>query len=161
MQKYSKTKRRKRYQKNRETVLAQGKTYYERHRAERLAYQNKYYQENIDVERKRKRDLMRARRKTQARAGFVYIALDLESGLYKIGATKNITRRIARIKVGRKLRHIATIKSDYYLDDERIYHEKYRVQHVGHEWFKLTIADIMNIKKTEKRLIFFQAVFLE
>jgi hypothetical protein len=157
MQKYSKTKRRKRYQENKETVLAQGKTYYERHRAERLAYQEQHYRKNIDIERKRKRDRMRAKRKTQARAGFVYIVLDLDTGLYKIGATKNISRRIRNVRIGRKLQHIATIKSDYYLDDERIYHEKYRAQHVGHEWFKLTVADIMNIKKTEKRLIYFQA----
>jgi hypothetical protein len=157
MQKYSKTKRRKRYQKNKEAVLAQGKTYYERHRAERLAYQEQHYRKNIDVERKRKRDRMRAKRKTQARAGFVYIVLDLDTGLYKIGATKNISRRIRNVRIGRRLRHIATIKSDYYLEDERLYHEKYRAQHVGHEWFKLAAADLENIRKTEKRLIYFQA----
>ncbi|MDD5303080.1 MAG: GIY-YIG nuclease family protein [Elusimicrobia bacterium] len=76
-------------------------------------------------------------------AGFVYIAHTKNTSNYKIGSSKNVAKRHARLKTGNPhLIVIATKLTANRLAEERMLHRIYASSRIGGEWFSLTSEQI-------------------
>lgn len=73
---------------------------------------------------------------------YTYIASDI-TGLYKIGKTTDIAKRMASLKVGN-----TTLKLEFFIkgDFEKMLHEKYACRCEQGEWFSLYKKDLEYIK---------------
>lgn len=82
--------------------------------------------------------------------GFIYF-LRADNGLYKIGKTKVLDRRIKQlgIKLPYKLELIHAVGTDEMHYIEKDYHRRYAQKRIRGEWFALTDEDIVQIKNTK------------
>lgn len=72
------------------------------------------------------------------RAGFVYVIQDIESGLYKIGRTKNLEKRMQKLGVGKTARLISSKPVANADEVEKAAHRRYRAARLPQtEYFKL------------------------
>lgn len=81
--------------------------------------------------------------------GLVYLILNVESGRYKIGITKNsANKRISNLKTGNdcELMLIKTYESRNYKAIERLLHVYYEPKRICGEWFELEDSDVFNFK---------------
>lgn len=78
---------------------------------------------------------------------YVYLLKHPSTGLYKIGKTKNIEKRLKEFKTGNP-DNIFLLKSfeskDFYSKIESILHNLYQTQRVQNEWFDLDDKDVNN-----------------
>ena len=81
------------------------------------------------------------------KSGFVYIVRNAE-GLYKIGRTKNVERRIRSLQIASssKLVLVHAIKADNARDLERTLHDGQSDRKVSGEWFRIPDWEIEVIK---------------
>ena len=98
----------------------------------------------MNIQIKRIAHLVRAD-KTQE--GYVYL-IKSDAGLYKIGRSKNITRRIFEIpKESREtnLRLVHSFFSEGFAQAELDLHQHYSEKRVRKEWFQLSDQDVQDI----------------
>ncbi len=99
---------------------------------------------------------------------FVYLLQSSESGLYKIGVSKNPVKRIKQLQTGNaeKISMINSYKTDIPFILEKSLKNFYITYHVKGEWFKLSIEQELeflvmcekinkNIKLLKENDIFF------
>jgi hypothetical protein len=84
------------------------------------------------------------RQKPYEKTYYIYLAYNIDSNLWKIGITTNLSQRLNQLK-----KQYPTIDfkhsflGNYYL--EHYLHSKYEDKHVIGEWFSLTIEDVEDI----------------
>lgn len=80
-----------------------------------------------------------AKKREEARRGFVYFIKNPEAGLVKIGRTRNIDTRIHQLEweYKSKLSLIKKIPTDNAVLLEKEMHERYSDFHIEGEWFEL------------------------
>lgn len=79
-------------------------------------------------------------------APYVYV---LQSGdYYKIGIARDVQHRISQLQIGNpiQLRHIFSARKARATDIEKAIHKGFSYKHVRGEWFKLSDADIADIR---------------
>jgi predicted GIY-YIG superfamily endonuclease len=76
---------------------------------------------------------------TSKQGGFVYVIQDIQSGLYKIGITTNMPRRMQELGVGKTARLLQQKQVTNPRAVEKAAHERYRAARLPQtEYFKLT-----------------------
>ena len=81
---------------------------------------------------------------SKSKDGFVYIAKQInESDIYKIGCTKDITKRLKTFKVGNAfVEMVASKKTSERYKNESFLHKYFASKRVNGEWFKLDTDDL-------------------
>jgi len=71
---------------------------------------------------------------------YIYLIYS-ENGFYKIGITKNLTKRLKTLQTGNAecLHLVDSFKSDYASTIEAALHRKYKQYRVNGEWFNIKI----------------------
>lgn len=102
-------------------------------------------------ERKEKRLEEKAIRKEQELqqpkySGVIYL-MRAENGLYKIGRSKDIEKRLNGLnrEIPIKVEVVHTIPTDDTLTSEKILHGRYKAERVKYEWFHLSPAQVEEI----------------
>ena len=80
---------------------------------------------------------------------YIYLIQSLEEGYYKIGISKNPTKRIQQLQTGNSspLKLIEVYQSEQADKVERILQRRYSHFHKEGEWFDLGISQEVNFKK--------------
>ncbi len=81
--------------------------------------------------------------------GFLYLITITGTGLYKIGITQNIGKRISYLKTGNPF-NLDIIHTYWSVDCaaiERFMHKEFAHKSYEREWFKLSLSDIDFIKR--------------
>lgn len=76
--------------------------------------------------------------------GYVYILKVSSDGIYKIGVSKNVERRVKQLQTGNAepIEIIRTFLSDYPYKVESVLHRKFQREHVHGECYYLSEKDI-------------------
>jgi predicted GIY-YIG superfamily endonuclease len=89
---------------------------------------------------------------------YVYLIQALESGRYKIGVSKNPTRRIKQLQTGsnEELKLIHSFKSMYPHKVEKALHHRYNIEKTSGEWYDISLLEeldfIDNCYKLEENI---------
>lgn len=106
----------------------------------------KQMEEHADKRRQQRYLQDRERYVDRKKAGYVYLLH--HDGLYKIGITTKLSRRLTQI--GTKMPHevtlIHSIKTDDIVGLETLLHERYATKRMNGEWFALCEEDVQAIK---------------
>lgn len=79
--------------------------------------------------------------------GYVYI-LKADFGVYKIGRTKDLERRLRDFRIfPKEFELVHSIACEDEVKVEKELHERYKDKKVRNEWFELTDSDIEDLKK--------------
>jgi type I site-specific restriction-modification system R (restriction) subunit len=80
---------------------------------------------------------------------YIYLIQSLEEGYYKIGVSKNPSKRIEQLQTGNasKLKLIDTFQSKKADKVERILQRRYSHFHKNGEWFELSIGQEVSFRK--------------
>lgn len=74
------------------------------------------------------------------REGSVYVIQDLDSGMYKIGRTTNMKRRMRELGVGKTARLVQELSVDDAVEVEKAAHQRYKAHRLPQsEYFKLSV----------------------
>lgn len=76
--------------------------------------------------------------------GFIYIAREINSGLFKIGLSGEVQQRLSKLAFSVELIH--SIRADDTSYAEELLHKRYRHLFVGGEWFKLSGKELSELK---------------
>lgn len=81
---------------------------------------------------------------------YVYLLKVSGEGIYKIGVSKNVERRVKQLQTGNpeKIEIIKTFLSQYPYKIENVLHRRYKVKHVFGECFQLTNEDINHFEES-------------
>ncbi len=79
--------------------------------------------------------------------GYVYV-IKGESGRYKIGASKNVEKRVANLRISSSEDHtlVFAYKVDDHYKHEKMTHEAMTLKRMHSEWFELTDEDLGHIE---------------
>jgi predicted GIY-YIG superfamily endonuclease len=80
---------------------------------------------------------------------YIYLIQSLEEGYYKIGISKNPSKRIEQLQTGNssKLKLVEVYQSEQADKVERILQRRYSHFHKNGEWFELSISQEVNFRK--------------
>jgi hypothetical protein len=80
---------------------------------------------------------------------YVYLIYSTENGYYKIGISKNPTKRVNQLQTGNGERLVLkeTFKTKYYLDVEKSLHGIYGDFRRHGEWFELGLVDVLGFQR--------------
>jgi len=80
---------------------------------------------------------------------YIYLIQSLEEGYYKIGVSKNPTKRLQQLQTGNSspLKLIDTYQTEFADKIEKILQRKYLHFHKEGEWFNLSITEEVNFHK--------------
>ena len=79
---------------------------------------------------------------------YVYLMLSEETGLHKIGYSKNPEKRLKQLETGAgKLTLIEKFKTEYHSKIESTLHRNYSSMKRFGEWFELSMKDVSKFKE--------------
>jgi len=80
---------------------------------------------------------------------YIYLIQSLEEGYYKIGISKNPSKRIEQLQTGNssKLKLVEVYQSEKADKVERILQRRYSHFHKNGEWFELSIGQEVSFRK--------------
>jgi hypothetical protein len=80
---------------------------------------------------------------------YVYLIFSTESGYYKIGISKNPSKRVKQLQTGNGELLVLkeSFKTKYYLEVEKSLHGIYGDLRKHGEWFDLGLVDVLEFKK--------------
>ena len=80
---------------------------------------------------------------------YVYILKVSSDGIYKVGVSKNVEKRVKQLQTGNpeKIEIVKTFLSDYPYKIESVLHRSYQRNHVQGECYYLSEKDIENFEE--------------
>jgi hypothetical protein len=89
---------------------------------------------------------------------FVYLIFSEETGIYKVGVSKNPSKRLKQLQTGNSEKLVLKYKyeSEYYNLIEKYFHSMYTPQKKEGEWFEFTLEHelrfLAECEKVEKNI---------
>lgn len=114
---------------------------------ELLAKSRKEHEEQMAELRREKAELEKLRQYSDY--GYVYLFHDAETGMYKIGKSKNPDNRLSQVRTStaNNIVCFCTIETHEMTTLEAELHQQFATQRIRGEWFSLTDADVQCIKE--------------